>query len=128
MNLKRTFECYLFSGLWVLFTIFKAFTSTIPSAKPVWIAVVILAITLFVNMIVRPNYFEVIQNKLLINKDFFSRKSLELDEIEKVLIRNGVFESSKVVMKNKSEIRFKYRYVNSKDFQELMNKLRIPIE
>ena len=55
-------------------------------------------------MIVKRNYFEIVDNKLVINKDYFRTTTIELDKIERIDIEPGPFSSSKIILKDKDNL------------------------
>ncbi len=82
----------------------------------------------FIGLIVRRNYFEVIDNKLLINKDFFRTKVIDLDNIEKIIIEPSPFSSSKIALKDKTTVKYQDNQVNDKELKEFMKQYNIPVE
>ena len=81
-----------------------------------------------IEMIVRRNYFEVLDNKLIINDSLLRTRTIDLDKIEKIDIETGPFSSSKIILKDKSIIKYSDSQTNDKEFKELMRQFNIPVE
>jgi hypothetical protein len=81
-----------------------------------------------IHMIIKRNYFEVSNDKLVINKDFFRTKIIDLDKIEKVDIEPGPFSSSRIILKDKTTIKYLDNQTNEKELREFMGQFSIPVE
>jgi hypothetical protein len=77
-------------------------------------------------MVIRRNCFELRDNRLKINKDFFFTKHIDIYKIDKIKIGTGLFDSSAIILKDKSKIRF--HSADDKGLKQLMGQLNIPIE
>jgi hypothetical protein len=128
MKVKRPIEIYIFHILWIALTTFKSFDNTPLFAKILWIAALVISVIQFANAVIRKHYFELHNNKLLINKDFFIRRYIEVDEIEKIKIEPGPFKYSTILLKNKTKVKFNDSYTDNKELKELMNNLNVQFE
>lgn len=81
----------------------------------------------FISILLKRNYFEVKDNKLIINRDFFRTQLIELDKIEKLDIEPGPFTSSKIVLKDKTMIKYADRYTDYKELKHFMGQFNIPV-
>lgn len=79
-------------------------------------------------MIVRKNYFEIVDDKLIINRDFFRKQTVDLKEIEKLDVEPGPFTSSKIVLKDQSVIKYMDSQLDDKELKEMFGRLKIPVE
>ncbi|TXH24015.1 MAG: hypothetical protein E6Q96_10845 [Cyclobacteriaceae bacterium] len=81
-----------------------------------------------VYMIVKRNYFEIIDNKLVINRNIFQKYSVDLDHIEKFEIEPGPLTASKIILKDKVKIKYDNSQIDDKQLKELMRQYCIPVE
>lgn len=82
----------------------------------------------FIGVLAKRNYFEVRDNKLIINKDYFRTQSIELDKIEKFDIEPGPFGSSKIILKDQTKIKFLDSQTDLKELKYFMGQFDIPVE
>jgi hypothetical protein len=82
----------------------------------------------FVNILIRRNYFEMRDRTLIINKDFFRTQKVNIDSIERFDVRTGPFESSRIILKDKTTIRCVDSYVDHQELKAFMSQLNIPVE
>ncbi len=80
------------------------------------------------HMIVRRNYFEVADNKLIINDGVFKTMTIDLDKIEKFDIEPGPFTASKIILKDKTKIKYSDSQTDDKKLKEFMGQYNIPVE
>ena len=80
------------------------------------------------HMILRRNYFEVADNKLIINEGFFKTTTIDLDKIEKFDIEPGPFTASKIILKDKTKIKYSDSQTDDKKLKEFMGQYNIPVE
>ena len=76
----------------------------------------------------RRNYFEVVDNRLIINDSFLRTRTIDLDKIEKFDIEPSPFSSSKIILKDKTQIRYLDSQVDDKKLKLLMGQFHIPVE
>jgi hypothetical protein len=124
---KRPIQVYLVQGLWIAMIIFW---STINSSEIapwiLWIGAV-AGIFSLTHMIVRRNYFEVTGNKLVINEGIFKKTTIDLDKIEKFDIEPGPFTASKIILKDKTKIKYSDSQADDKKLKEFMEQYNIPV-
>lgn len=127
-GIKRPIQAYLFHGLWIAMVIFW---STINSSEIgrwiLWIGATAGTISL-IQMILKRNYFEVADNKLIINEGIFQTKTIDLDKIEKFDIEPGLFTASKIILKDNTKIKYSDSQTDHKKLKELMGQYNIPVE
>src|SRR5690606_15837764 len=127
-GIKRPIQAYIFHGLWIAMVIFW---STINSSEIgrwiLWIGATAGTISL-IQMILKRNYFEVADNKLIINEGIFQTKTIDLDKIEKFDIEPGLFTASKIILKDNTKIKYSDSQTDHKKLKELMGQYNIPVE
>lgn len=128
LRVKRPFTVYLFHGIWILWGIYKLATIHSAGGRFSWTVVTLLASISLWSVLRKQNYFELVDNKLIIHKDYFRTQSIDIDQIEKIDIEPGPFKYSRIIMRDKSEVKFNEDYLDNKDLKEFMGKLNIPIE
>lgn len=79
-------------------------------------------------MTLRRNYIEVIDNKLIINEGIFKTTTIDLDKIEKFDIEPGPFTASKIILRDKTKIKYSDSQTNDKELREFMGQFNIPVE
>jgi hypothetical protein len=82
----------------------------------------------FIYMTLKRNYFEVADNKLIINEGIFRKKTIDLNEIDKVVMEPGPFTASKIILKDKTKIKYSDTQTDDKKLKELMGQYKIPVE
>ena len=127
-GIKRPIQGYLFQGLWIAMAFYWATTSSSEIGR--WIlwtgaAVGLISLT---HGILRRNYFEIADNKLIINEGVFKTTIIDLDNIEKFDIESGPFTSSNIILKDKSKIKYSDSQTDDKKLKEFMGQFNIPVE
>ena len=79
------------------------------------------------NMIIKRNYIEIVNNKLIINRDYFRTTTIDLDKIEKINIEPGPFKSSRVILKDKTTVKYLDSQTNDKELKQFMGQFNIPV-
>ena len=79
-------------------------------------------------MIIRSNYFEIADNRLVINEGIFRKITIDLDKIEKFDIEPGPFTASKIILKDKTKIKYSDSQTSDKKLKEFMGQYNIPVE
>ncbi len=128
LKVKRPITVFVFHGLWILWGLYKLTNSNSTFGQFSWSILTLLASINLWSMLRKKNYFELIDNKLIINKDFFQTQSIDVDKIEKIDIEPGPFKYSRIILRDKTEIKFNDSYVDKTDLKEFMGRLSIPIE
>lgn len=128
LKVKRPITVYVFHGLWILWGVYKSINNHSSFAQFSWILLTLLASISLWSLLRKRNYFELVDSKLIINKDYFQTQSIDIDKIEKIDIEPGPFKYSRIILRDKTEIKFNDSYVDNKDLKEFMGRLSIPIE
>lgn len=81
-----------------------------------------------IHRTLKRNYFEIDDNKLIINEGIFQTKTIDLAKIEKFDIEPGPFTASKIVLRDKSTIKYSDSQTDGKKLKELMAQYNIPVE
>lgn len=81
-----------------------------------------------IHITLKRNYFEVADNKLIINEGIFRTKTIDLDKIEKFDIEPGPFTASKIILKDKTKINYSDNQTDDKKLKMLMRQYNIPVE
>ncbi len=127
-GIKRPIQGYLLQGLWTAMIIYLSTMNSSEIGRLVLWTGSFAGIISLGHMIVRRNYFEVVDNKLIINEGFFRRTTVELDKIEKFDIEPGPFTASKILLKDKTKIKYSDSQTDDKKLKEFMGQYNIPVE
>ena len=126
-GIKRPIQTYLIHGLWFALTFYYSIINISPFGQWSLKVMTIIGAVSFIHMIVKRNYFEVVNGKLVINKDFFRTKVIDLEKIEKVNIEPGPFSYSRINLKDKTTIKYLDNQTRAKDLKEFMGQFNIPV-
>lgn len=125
---KRPIQAYFLHIPWIAMAIFWSTTTSSEIGRwLLWIGAAAGAVSL-TYMIVRRNYFEVTDNKLIIHDGVFRTTTIDLDKIEKFEIEPGPFTASKIILKDKTAIKYSDSQTNNKKLKEFMERYNIPVE
>ena len=125
---RRPLQVYLYHVAWIAATVIYAYRNSTVFGRSTLIVMSIIGTFSFISLLLKPNYFEVKDRMLVMNKDFFRKKCIEIDKIEKLDIEPSPFTWSKIVMKDKTEIKYWDSHVDDKELKEFMSQFNIPIE
>lgn len=127
-GIKRPIQAYLLHVLWIAMLIFWSVTSSSEIGRSIlWIGAAAGTISL-THMIVRRNYFEVADNKLIINDRVFKTTTIDLEKIEKIEIEPGPFTASKIILKDNTRIKYSDSQTDDKKLKEFMEQYNIPVQ
>ncbi|HEY0656585.1 MAG TPA: hypothetical protein VGD65_25805 [Chryseosolibacter sp.] len=126
--IKRPIKTYIFHVLWIAFMLFLSTRSSSEPGKWILRSAAGIGLITFVHMIVRRNYFEVIGRKLIINEGILNRKTIEIEKIERFQIETGPLTASRIILKDKTEVKYSDSQANEKELKELMKHYAIPVE
>ncbi|MBL7871556.1 MAG: hypothetical protein JNM78_08090 [Cyclobacteriaceae bacterium] len=77
----------------------------------------------------KPNYFEIRGTQLIVIRDFFYEDYVEINDIEKFELEEGLFSKSYIKRKeHKMAVEFNYFVINDKDFDKLKEALKVNAE
>ncbi len=127
-ELKRPNQTYLLNAGWIVFLIYS---STINSTTiGIWSLrlLAFAAIISFIHKTIKRNYMEIYDDKLLINRDFFRKTLIKLNQIEKIKIESGPLSSSRIFLKDNSSIKFSDDQLSTRDLKEVMSQYKIPVD
>ena len=82
----------------------------------------------WIHMTLKRNYIEVDDKKLIINEGIFRTKTIDLEKIKKFEIEPGPFTASKIILKDKTKIKYSDSQTDDKKLKELMGQYNIPVE
>lgn len=85
-------------------------------------------ITSLMHMVFRRNYFEVADNKLIINEGVFKTTTIDLNKIERFDIEPGPFSASKIILKDKTKVKYADSQTDNKQLKAFMGQYNIPVE
>ncbi len=127
-NVRRSLWSYLSYGLIFLFCLTKVFLMQ-TSWTYYWYFIGLGLLTIFLRLVLKPNYFEIRGTRLIIIRDFFYEDYVELGDIEKFELEEGPFSKSHIKLKDyKMGLDFNYFLVNDKDFNRLRDSLQVKAE
>lgn len=127
-GIRRPIQAYVLHGLSSAMLIF--WSTRYSSEIGRWILWVgaIAGIISLIHMIVRRNYFEVIDNKLVVNDGIFRTTKIEFEKIEKFCIEPGPFAASKIILKDNTTIKYSDSQINDKKLKEFLSRYNILVE
>lgn len=127
-GIKRPIQGYLIQGLWVALLIFWSTTNSSVIGRWILLTGAAAGVISLTFMTLRRNYIEVIDNKLIINEGIFKTTTIDLDKIEKFDIEPGPFTASKIILRDKTKIKYSDSQTNDKELREFMGQFNIPVE
>lgn len=128
MKLRRPTSVYVFQLLWIVFVVFRSFESNVTLSKIIWIGISVISLFSLINMVLNRSYFEVREDYLLVNKDFFQQKKIYLSRIEKIVVESSFFRFSRISIKNGTEIKFNAQYLDFNEFKDFIARFNIVAE
>jgi hypothetical protein len=126
-GLRRPIQTYVIHGLWIVMA-FSWFTINTSNLGKWILGVMTAAVISFAYVVIKRNYFEVSNGKLIINEGIFRTKTIILDGIEKVDVEPSPFSFSKIILKDKTIIKYQGNQTNYKELSEFMAQFNIPVE
>jgi hypothetical protein len=127
-GLRRPLQAYLIHGLWIALTIYYSTTNSTEFGQWSLRLMTLVGTVSLIHMIIKRNYFEIVDNKLIINRDYFRATTIDLDKIEKINIKPGPFTSSSIILKDKTTVKYLDSQTNDKDLKQFMGQFNIPVE
>ena len=127
-NVRRSLWSYMSYGLLFLLCLSKLFL-TQTSWTYYWIFIGLGSLVILTRLILKPYYFEIKGTRLIINRDFFYKDYVEVNDIDKIELEEGPFSKSHIRLKDhKMGLDFNYFIVNDKDFNRLKESLQLRVE
>jgi hypothetical protein len=127
-GIRRPIKGYLLQGLWVLVMVYWSTMNSSEIGRWILWTGALAGVVSLAHMIVKRNYFEVVDNKLIINEGLFKKTTVDLDTIEKFDIEPGPFTASKILLKDKTKIKYSDSQTDDKKLKEFMGQYNIPVE
>jgi hypothetical protein len=127
-GIKRPIQAYFFHGLWIAMMSFWSATNSSEIGRWILCSGAVGGTISLTHMIVRRNYFEVADNKLIINEGIFRTTTIDLEKIEKFDIEPGPFTASKIILKDKTKIKYSDSQTDGKKLKEFMREYNIQVE
>jgi hypothetical protein len=126
-RVRRTFWSFTGYAAWIAFTLYKVFNPD--TLYPyIWLFILSIKLAIVTRLLINRNYFEVIDSKLIIRRDFFYQDTIEINEIEKIELKSGLFSKSRIKLKNqKKELKFRYAFVHDDDFKEFIQSVNVNV-
>ena len=109
-------------------TVLYAIRNSSDFGRGTLIVMAIIGIISLMSILTKRNYFEVKDNKLIINKDYFRTQSIELNNIAKFDIEPRPFGTSKIILKDQTKIKFLDSQIDHKELKKFMEQFNIPVE
>lgn len=125
---KRPIQAYLLHVPWIAMAIFWSTTTSSEIGRWLLLIATAAGAVSFIYMIVKRNYVEVADNKLIINDGVFRTRTIDLAKVEKFEIEPGPFTASKIILKDKTTIKYSDSQTNNKKLKEFMDQYNIPVE
>lgn len=93
-----------------------------------WVFAALCSLILLVRIILKPYYFEVHDSRLIINRDLFYQEYVEINDIEKIELEDGLFSKSYIKLKDhKMGLEFNYFIINDRDFNRLKEEYNLQV-
>jgi hypothetical protein len=133
MGITRATRIYFFHIMWIAISISSllnngAANSRLPFMPYVWIVIGTFFTISLVSILLKKYYLEVNENKLLIHGDLFQTKTINLDEIEKMVSRRGLMTGAYFLLKNQTKVKFNEGYLNHTDLREFTKQHNIAVD
>jgi len=126
-GVRRTFASYL-SYLVLLFICITKLSIFDAAGRFYWIFIGLCSLIILTRLVFKPYYFEIRGARLIINRDLFSEDYVEINDIEKIELEEGLFSNSYIKLKDyKMGLHFNYFIVNDKDFKRLKEEYNLQI-
>jgi len=126
-ELKRPNQTYLIHIVWIAFTFYSSMRNSSDFGQWSLRLMTIIGVISFIHILIKRNYFEVRENNLVINKELFRTKIINLDHTERIVINPRFFLSSKIIMKDKTTIKYLDSQINDIELKEFMQQFNIPV-
>ena len=127
-GLKRPLKAYLAQVCLIFIVLYVSTKNSSELGQWMLRVLAIGGLVSLVHIIIKRSYFEVIDNKLVINEGIFIRRKIELNKIEKFDINPNPFSLSKIILKDQTKIRYSDFQTNDKKLREFMGQFNIPVE
>lgn len=123
MKIRRPFRVYIYHGLFILLTSYRAFSSISTVGRYSLILLACIATISLISILVYGNYIELIDSQIVIHRDFFRTQSLPVQDFEQIKIEPGPFTSSYILLRNQTTVKINDAYINNDDLKEVMKQL-----
>ena len=127
-GVKRPFRIYIIHGLWIILTFYYSTTNSSELGQWILRLLVVIGLISFISTIINKYYLEVVDNKLVLHKDFFRTQTVDLDKIVRFILEPDPFTSSKIVLKDNSVVKYMDSQTDNKELKELLKRFNIPIQ
>lgn len=105
-----------------------ATTNTSEFGRWALVIIAVWGIIQIVFCVTKRNYFEVTENKLIINESLFKTVEINLANIEKFEIETNPFSTSKIILKDGKKIKYSDSQVNGGELKKFMEQYGIQVE
>ncbi len=119
---------YILDIIWIIMTLAYSLTNRPEFGQWTLRALTAVGVVSLVTKVHKKNYFEIENSNLTINESVFAKKSIPLDQIEKVQIKASPFSSSKIILKDKKIVKYSDSQVNDRKLKDFMASLNISVE
>lgn len=127
-QIKRPLRTYLYQLLWTAMVGYWATTNTSEFGRWTLVIIAVWGFIQIVFCVTKRNYFEVTENKLIINESPFKTVAIDLADIEKFEIETNPFSTSKIILKDGKKIKYSDSQVNDGELKKLMEQYGILVE
>lgn len=127
-GVRRTFTSYL-TYIVMLFSCIIKLSILDTAGRFYFIFIGLCALIILIRLVLKPYYFEIKGTRLIINRDLFTKDYIEINDIEKIQLEEGLFSNSYIKLKDyKMGLEFNYFIVNDKDFNRLKEEYNLQVE
>lgn len=127
-GLKRPIQAYTWEIVWILLSIYWSTTNSSEIGRLLWSISGLAGLASLTHMIIKRNYIEVADNKLILNGSLFRKRIIELNQIDKFEYEPGPFTSSKIILKDKTKVKYHDSQTDFKELKEFMGRFNIIVE
>jgi len=127
-GVKRPISAYLLQGLWTLVTFYWSTNNSTEIVQWTFRVCGLYGLVALAHMMIKSRYIQVTDNKLVLNDSVFRKTTIDLDQIEKFDFEPGPFVSSKIILKDKTKVKYTDSQTDFEKLKEFMGQYNIPVE
>jgi hypothetical protein len=127
-KVRRSIYSYLIYLLAFLFCVFKIKDENANWINYYWVILSFVSFLILLRLIIKPNYFEIKFDKLIIYRELFQRNTLNISDIQRIKFGLSPFSNSYIQKYNGESKKFNLFHLNEKDLNILLLEYKIKIE
>ena len=119
---------YFFGVSWIIIAIYWSSQQAPGLGQWTFRILMVAGLISLIHKIIKRNYFEITDDKLVLNDNIFRKRTIPLDKIERIEIQTGTFTSSKIILKDETKISYSDNQTDDKELKKLMATFNISVE